>query len=163
MPLVSDPDQFHLSDEGRGGNPNGNLFFDVGNKHIQFITLSELASFDFGPDDGSDKPIGVAANPAVLTDGGLFNAFFSKYVELRDNDSPIRPLPPIIKAIDRKSGQYELLDGWTFATEDDLKFLRSGGPSTGNPTIVCPSATIAQWELAQRCPLIRATTPWIPR
>ncbi|MGD1941862.1 MAG: hypothetical protein ACFB0G_11170 [Leptolyngbyaceae cyanobacterium] len=127
MALLADPDLFKLSSQGRSGSPDGNLYFDVSNKQIQFITVNELATFDFGADDGSDKPVGVSANPAVLDDGGLFNAFFSKYIELRKQDSPIRFLAPILRAIDRKSGQYELLDDWIFSTTNDLKFLRSGG------------------------------------
>lgn len=127
MTLISDPDFFKLSSQGRAGSPDGNLYFDTANLRIEFIVDSELATIDFGADDGSDKPVGTVSNPAVLNDGGLYNAFYSKYIELRDQDSPIRAEQPILRALDRRSGQYELLNGWTFATINDLKFLRSGG------------------------------------
>ncbi|MEO0985731.1 MAG: hypothetical protein AAFY20_09295 [Cyanobacteria bacterium J06639_14] len=127
MTLISDPDLLLQSSQGRAGTPDGNIFIDIANKQIQLINSGELASFDYGADDGSDKPIGVQANALDPSDGVLANALFSFLVEERGTDNTLRSELVIMRSIDRKSGQYEFVNGWTLATDGDRSRIRSGG------------------------------------
>ena len=137
MARIIDPDLFFLSSNPRGASPDGNIYFNFATKKIQAITSTDLATIDFGADDGSDKPIGVQPNPLDPTDGFSLNAFYSWLVEESQVNASLRRELEILFAIDLLSGQYQFLNDWTFEADIDRNLARTGGwdERTGTTTI----------------------------
>lgn len=129
MALLSDPDFLKLSSQPASGVPDGNVYIDTSTGTIEFIPVATLATINFGTSDPDrpGKPTGTIANPLVFNDGLLLNAFFSFITIERKLNDTLRRYLPIIRAIDRKSGQYEFVNGFAPKTDTDRQFFRNGG------------------------------------
>lgn len=106
------------STQGRSGTPNGNIFFDVTNGTVEFITAEELANVDLGS--------GSEANPLTDELGIKLEALYAFENQERRTDETLRQFDRYTAASFKFAGAYELINGRKPAANDRDKLRGSG-------------------------------------
>lgn len=129
MPVLANPNLFKLSSQAASGSPDGNIFVNTSTKEIEFIPASVLANINYGASDPDrpGKPTGTIANPLIQADGALMNAVYSFFIIERKLNETLRKELPLLVSYDRKSGQYDFVNGFKLKTDTDRRYIRNGG------------------------------------
>lgn len=107
------------STEGRGGIPDGNIYFDKVNGTIEFIPSDELATIDFGA--------GPVPNPLDRQDGIKFEAIYAFENQERAIDETLRRYDRWTSGTFKFGGAYNFINGRVPATAADVKLIRGSG------------------------------------
>lgn len=104
------------SSQGRGGSPNGNVFFDTANDRIEIITAEELANVDLGS--------GAEPNPLTNAFGITLQAIYAFERRRRRVNTALRNYLPGV------DGAFQDAGAWVF--DNGIKLAADGDSSTGD-------------------------------
>lgn len=107
------------STQGRAGTPDGNVFFDVANNKIEFITASELALVDLGSGD--------EANPLTNQLGIKFEAIYAFENQERRTDETLRKYNRTTSGTFKFGGAYNFVNGNVPSIAADIAIIRGSG------------------------------------
>jgi hypothetical protein len=106
------------STEGRAGDPDGNVFFNVSTGEIEVITREELEQVDLGS--------GPEDNPLTNQDGITMGALYGFERQERRTDEELRKYDTYFAGSFKFAGAYEVINGRKFADDDRQKLRNSG-------------------------------------
>ena len=113
------------STQGRGGAPDGNIFFNVASGTIELITSESLPQVDLGS--------GLETNPLTNRVGIFIGAVYAFERQRRKTNEFLRQYDAGLAGTFKFAGAYELVNGRLFAsgaeasTGDDRTKLRGSG------------------------------------
>lgn len=107
------------STAGRAGTPDGNVFFDVANNKIEFITASELPNVDLGS--------GAEANPLTNQLGIKFEAIYAFENQERREDETLRKYNRTTKGDFKFGGAYSFVNDNVPSIAADIAIIRGSG------------------------------------
>lgn len=111
------------STQGRGGTPDGNIFFDVANGLFEIIPVEELATVDLsGVGGGASDP-----NPISQQDGILKAAVYAFEKQERIIDETLRQYNKYFDASYKFAGAYEIINSRKFSSDADRDIIRGSG------------------------------------
>lgn len=121
MPLIDHTNyatSLKQSTQGRGGVPDGNVFFDVTNNEIQLIGVDELPTVNFGA--------GAVANPLNNADGITMRGLYNFENARRRVDETLRKYKRGTDGDYRFSGAFNFVNGVKLDATDRNKLRGSG-------------------------------------
>jgi hypothetical protein len=107
------------STQGRGGTPDGNVFFDKANGTIEYITKQELLQVDLGS--------GLEDNPLDETLGIRFEAVYAFEDQERAVDEDLRKYDRWTAGDFKFAGAYSYVNSRKPATAADRNIMRGSG------------------------------------
>ncbi len=111
------------STQGRGGTPDGNVFFDTANGKIEFISQTELATVDLTGVGGG----ATDANPLLESDGIKFEAIYAFENQERAADEDLREFDRTTSGTFKFGGAYNYINGNVPSTAADISIVRGSG------------------------------------